>query len=129
MALTRDPRASEPGASAMPIDLEAFFKLAEKWELSTDEQIRLLGSPGRSTFFKWKKEGGIVPVDTLERISHALGIWKSLQILFTSEERGIAWLRRPNEFFDGANALEVMLSGRFSDLYRVRWYLDAQRGG
>lgn len=113
----------------MLIGLEAFFALAEKWELSTDEQIRLLGSPGRSTFFKWKKDGGSVPADTIERISHALGVWKSLQILFTSEERGIAWLRRPNEFFDGMSALGVMLSGRFSDLYRVRWYLDAQRGG
>ena len=79
----------------MPIELEAFFALAEKWELSTDEQIRLLGSPGRSTYFKWKKEGGIVPVDTLERISHALGIWKSLQILFTSEERGNRLVEAP----------------------------------
>lgn len=129
MAVILDPRVGEPGPSAMPIELEAFFVLAEKWELSADEQIRLLGSPGRSTFFKWKKDGGAVPVDTLERISHTLGVWKSLQILFTSEDRGCAWLRRSNEFFDNASALEVMLSGRFSDLYRVRWYLDAQRGG
>lgn len=128
------PVAHEPGAagvrpSPIPVELEAFFALAEKWDLSTEDQIRLLGSPGRSTFFKWKKEGGTLPPDTQERISHALGVWKSLQILFPSEDRGRAWLRRSNDFFDGATALEVMATGKFSDLYRVRWYLDAQRGG
>lgn len=129
MRVTHEPGAKNAGSSPIPVELEAFFALAEKWDLSTEEQIRLLGSPGRSTFFKWKKDGGAVPPDTLERISHALGIWKSLQILFPSEERGRGWLRRPNDFFEGATALEVMLTGKFSDLYRVRWYLDAQRGG
>lgn len=52
------PAAREgAGSSRIPIELEAFFNIAEKWELTTDEQIKLLGSPGRSTFFKWKKDG------------------------------------------------------------------------
>lgn len=120
-----------PGArsSGIPVGLDAFFAIAEKWNLTTDEQIKLLGSPGRSTFFKWKKEGGAVPTDTNERISHILGIWKSLKILFTDEGRGCEWVRRPNDYFDGASALEVMLAGGVSDIYKVRWYLDAQRGG
>lgn len=117
------------GPSPIPVDLEAFFAIAEKWKLSTDDQIRLLGSPGRSTFFKWKKDGGAVPVDTTERISHILGIWKSLKILFTLDERAYDWVRRPNDYFDGQSALDVMLAGGVSDIYRVRWYLDAQRGG
>lgn len=129
MNAAQEPGAHGAGPSSIPVELEAFFALADRWDLSTEEQIRLLGSPGRSTFFKWKKEGGALPPDTLERISHTLGVWKSLQILFPTEERGRAWLRHSNEFFDGEAALNVMLSGRFSDLYRVRWYLDAQRGG
>ena len=56
-------------------------------------------------------------------------IWKALRILFTAEERGEAWIRRPNEFFDGASALEIMLQGGVADIYRVRQYLDSQRGG
>ncbi|MGC1863983.1 MAG: antitoxin Xre/MbcA/ParS toxin-binding domain-containing protein [Methylocystis sp.] len=118
-----------PGSSRIPAELEAFFSMAERWHLSTDEQIILLGSPGRSTFFKWKKEGGSIPPDTTERLSHMLGIWKSLRILFTIDERGDEWMRKPNEYFDGLSALEVMLSGKFIDLYKVRSYLDAQRGG
>lgn len=125
------PAAREgAGHSRIPVDLEAFFMIAEKWKLSTDDQIRLLGSPGRSTFFKWKKDGGGgIPVDTTERISHILGIWKSLKILFSLDERGYEWIRRPNLYFDGQSALEVMLAGGVIDLYKVRWYLDAQRGG
>ena len=100
----------------------------ERWQLSADEQIALLGSPGRSTFFKWKKEGGSLPQDTQERLSHMLGIWKSLRILFTQDERGEAWIRSKNLYFDGASALDVMLEG-MSGIIRVRRYLDAQRGG
>jgi uncharacterized protein (DUF2384 family) len=116
------------GGSRIPAELEAFFRMAERWRLSTDEQIALLGSPGRSTFFRWKKEGGALPADTKERLSHLLTIWKSLRIMFTIDERGEAWVRAPARYFDGASALDVMLEG-LGGIYRVRRYLDAQRGG
>jgi hypothetical protein len=116
------------GSSRIPAELETFFAIADKWRLSADEQIALLGSPGRSTFFKWKKDGGSLPADTRERLSHILGIWKSLRILFTQDERGEAWVRAKNRYFDGASALDVMLEG-MSGIIRVRRYLDAQRGG
>jgi uncharacterized protein (DUF2384 family) len=116
------------GQSRIPAELETFFAIAEKWGLSTDEQISLLGSPGRSTFFKWKKDGGSLPQDTRERLSHLLNIWKTLRILFTQDEQGEAWIRRKNLYFDGASAFDVMLEG-VSGIIRVRRYLDAQRGG
>lgn len=109
-------------------ELEAFFAMADKWGLSTEDQISLLGSPGRSTFFRWKKEGGALPADTRERLSHLLTIWKSLRILFTVDERSEKWIRAPARYFDGASALDVMLEG-MGGIYRVRRYLDAQRGG
>jgi uncharacterized protein (DUF2384 family) len=115
------------GAQRITAELETFFAVAEKWRLSTDEQIALLGSPARSTFFKWKKEGGSLPADTKERISHLLNIWKALRILFTQDERGEAWVREKNRYFDGASAMDVMLEG-ISGIIRVRRYLDAQRG-
>lgn len=117
------------GESRIPTELEAFFSIAERWHLSTDEQIVLLGSPGRSTFFKWKKEGGNLPIDTRERISHLLAMWKSLRILFTVDERAEQWVRSTNRYFDGASALDIMLEGSVVNLYKVRSYLDAQRGG
>jgi uncharacterized protein (DUF2384 family) len=108
---------SAPGAVAgagqtrIPVALQAFFRMAERWNLSTDQQITLLGSPPRSTFFKWKKEGGAIPPDTIERLSHLLSIWKALQILFTSNQAS-DWIHAPNAFFNGDSALDVMLGER-----------------
>jgi Protein of unknown function (DUF2384) len=131
MAPTARAEGSVPALpmAAPQISLQAFAKIAQAWDLTIDQQITLLGSPPRSTFFKWRKEGGAIPPDTLERLSHLLGIWKSLRILFTVDKRGEEWIRRPNDYFDGLSALEVMLSGKFADLVHVRRYLDAQRGG
>jgi uncharacterized protein (DUF2384 family) len=107
----------------------AFLALAEVWRLSTDQQITLLGAPARSTYFKWKKDGGSMSPDTVERVSHLMAIYKALQILFPIPERADAWLGRPHRFFGNRSARDVMLDGKLEDILRVREYLDAQRGG
>ena len=128
--LTSNPALGhDAGHSKIPAIMEAFSNLAEDWGLSTDEQIKLLGSPGRSTFFKWKKEGGNLPNDTIERISHLLSIYKSLQILIPNEVNADSWIKRPNSYFGSQSALEFMMGGQVVDIYKVREYLDAQRGG
>ena len=112
--------------------LRTFFRVAEAWQLSTDEARTLLGDPPRSTFFAWKKSGaGPLARDTLERISYVLGIYKALQILLPEPVAADAWVRKPNAapLFAGKPALERMLSGNVADLYVVRQYLDAWRGG
>jgi hypothetical protein len=111
--------------------LRAFFAIADAWRLRPAEARRLLGDPPESTFYKWKKQRDGAPGrDVLERISHVLGIFKSLQILFPDPTRADAWIRRPNAAspFSGMSALERMLGGNVADLYVVRRYLDAQRG-
>jgi hypothetical protein len=112
--------------------LRTFFRIADLWHLSVEEQMILLGLASRSTFFKWKKEqDALLPKDTLERISYLLGIYKALQILLPNAQAADTWIRRPNAAppFGGHSALARMLSGHVSDLYVVRQYLDAQRGG
>lgn len=111
--------------------LRAFFNITRLWGLSTDQERVLLGSPGRSTFFRWKRNlDGALPHDALERISYLLGIWKSLQVLFADPAQADAWIKRPNDapLFGGRSALERMLGGQVADLFVVRQYLDAQRG-
>jgi uncharacterized protein (DUF2384 family) len=118
------------GISGIQVGLDVFTPLAEAWSLSTDDQMRLLGSPPRSTYFKWKKDGSSLPRDTAERISNLLAIWKALEIVFADPARSQDWVKRPNAYFGGASALDVMLeNGNFTDIVRVRQYLDAQRGG
>jgi hypothetical protein len=113
--------------------LRAFFAIARDWGLNTDEQMVLLGSPGRSTFFKWKAapESADLKRDTLERLSYLLGIYKALQILLPDAAAADAWVKKPNTApgFGGQSALERMLGGNVADLVAVRQYLDARRGG
>ncbi|MCW3783221.1 MbcA/ParS/Xre antitoxin family protein [Defluviimonas salinarum] len=121
--------AAAAGANGIPAAMEAFSRLSDMWGLSTDEQITLLGSPGRSTFFKWRKSGGNLPNDTIERISHLLSIYKALQILLPNPNAADSWVKKENKFFDGQSALDVMLGGQVADIYKVREYVNAQRGG
>lgn len=111
--------------------MRTFFRIAEAWGLSAKEQITLLGSPPRSTFYAWKRAEDLsLPRDTLERLSYIFGIYKALQILLPRAEAADAWIKKPNSaaLFGGRSALERMLSGQVADLYVVRQYLDAQRG-
>nr|WP_153102443.1 MbcA/ParS/Xre antitoxin family protein [Paraburkholderia hayleyella] len=113
--------------------LRAFFNIARDWGLNIDEQIILLGGPGRSTFFKWKSAPHTARLgrDTLERLSLLLGIYKALQILLPPPAAADSWIKRPNSAppFGGRPALSRMLAGNISDLVAVRQYLDAMRGG
>ncbi len=112
--------------------LRTFFRIAELWSLSVEEQMTLLGLTARSTFFKWKKNPNtVLPKDTLERISYILGIYKALQLLLPNDQAADEWVKRPNAAagFGGRSALDRMLSGQVADLFVVRQYLDAQRGG
>jgi Protein of unknown function (DUF2384) len=67
----------------------------------------------------------------LERLSYLFGIYAALQILLPVASQADAWVRKPNAapVFGGKSALERMLGGQVADLYVVRHYLDAQRGG
>ncbi|MCP3712050.1 MbcA/ParS/Xre antitoxin family protein [Paraburkholderia sp. CNPSo 3274] len=130
---SRRPRA-EPSLTEMSAaGLRAFFNIARDWDLSAEEQIILLGSPGRSTFFKWKQSPQTARLgrDTLERLSLLLGIYKALQILLPQPTSADTWIKRPNSAppFGGRRALDRMLAGNVSDLVAVRQYLDAMRGG
>jgi len=130
IAVKNKPLASRDISAA---GLRAFFNIAQAWGLNTDEQMTLLGSPGRSTFFKWKAapENADLKRDTLERLSYLLGIYKALQILLPDSSAADAWVKKPNTapLFAGKSALERMLGGNISDLLAVRQYLDARRGG
>jgi uncharacterized protein (DUF2384 family) len=113
--------------------VRAFDNIAQVWNLDIDEQLTLLGDPPRSTYFRWKKQPHAARLarDTLERISYVLGIYKALQILLPEPKAADAWIKKPNAapLFGGKSALDRMLSGNVADLYVVRQYLDAMRGG
>jgi hypothetical protein len=111
--------------------LRTFWRLAEAWKLSVAEQLVLLGV-ARTTLYQWK-QGKIGPLDrhVLERLSYLFGIYAALHILLPVPERADEWIRRPNAapFLGGKSALQRMLGGQVADLFVIRQYLDAERGG
>jgi len=128
MPLTRtEPDARDMAGAAM----RTFFRIADAWRLTVEDQLTLLGGPARSTLFAWRRGVDRLPRDVMERLSYILGIYKALQILLPDPVRADAWIRRPNGAvpFGGRSALDRMLKGNVSDLYEVRRYLDAERGG
>jgi uncharacterized protein (DUF2384 family) len=127
-------QATQPAVSkdvSLPA-LRTAFRIFDAWGLANKEQIKLLGDPPRSTFYRWKQgENVTLSQDTLERLSYIFGIYSALQVLLPKPEAADEWIKKPNTapLFGGRSALERMLSGQVADLYLVRHYLDAQRGG
>ena len=110
-----------------PAALRAFFRIADAWHLSTDQQRTLLGAPARTTFFRWRQgEIATVSVDLMERLSHLLAVYGALHSIYLEHDRADAWIRRPNAepLFAGRPPIERMLGGRSADLYEVRRYLE-----
>jgi Protein of unknown function (DUF2384) len=119
-------------AEAAQAALRTFWRLCEAWQLDVTEQTTLLGV-GRTTLYQWKQGKVASGLDrhVLERLSYLFGIYAALQILLPVAQQADAWVRKPNAapIFGGRSALDRMLGGQVADLYVVRHYLDAQRGG
>ena len=120
------PHFSQDEVQAMQ---RAFVNLAGLWQISDEQAAVLMGDISVRTYKRWKVgELGRAGVDTAARLSNLMGIHKALRLLFKEPARGYGWIKRANEAFGGAAALEVMLGGQITDIMRVRRYLDAVRG-
>lgn len=113
--------------------LRAFFALAERWELSTEEQLALLGSPGRTTLFAWRRAAprSLAP-DALARVSYLLASYEALERLFRrAPGEADGWMRRPNSGhpFHGVTPLAFAVEGGIPALMQLRAYLDHAAGG
>lgn len=117
-----------------PAGLRSFFRIVGKaWKLPIREQMLLLDVQSSSTFRRWRASPSTARFtrDRLERISHVLGIYKSLQVLLPNRVVADAWPTRPNDaaLFRGQRAIDVMASGGMLGLVAVRQYLNAQIEG
>lgn len=114
------------------VALQGFFGITRDWGLSNKQQRKLLGDMAESTFHKYQKLPEIkINKDILDRISYIMGIHKALRIIFHEKSSACAWVKKPNTAvpFGGKSAIDFMAEGELVDLFRVRRYLDAWRGG
>jgi hypothetical protein len=112
--------------------LRLFFRAAEVWGLNVEQRRAVLGDVSRQTEHNWRNGApGVLTRDQLERVSLVLGILKGLRLVFADDAQGMRWLRAPNRdlTFGGRSPLDRITAGGMEDLYAVRRYLDAWRGG
>jgi hypothetical protein len=111
--------------------VEAFLKITEKWELKNEDAMALLGGVSNGRYYELKRSRrGILTLDELTRVSLLIGIFKSLNILF-SVKLANQWVSRPNTnpMFNNAAPLMPLIHGRVPGMLDVRRLLDSRRGG
>jgi hypothetical protein len=111
--------------------VSAFFKIASAWNLRDGQARLLLGGISNGVFYQLKQgQKKTLDQDKLTRISLLVGIFKSLNILY-SRKLADAWINLPNAnpMFEGASPLIYLIQGGVPALIRVRQLLDTRRGG
>ncbi|MGA2696488.1 MAG: antitoxin Xre-like helix-turn-helix domain-containing protein [Terriglobales bacterium] len=111
--------------------IAAFFKIAELWDLDNDTAMSLLGGVSHGRYYALKRtHKGVLTQDELTRVSLLIGIFKSLNILF-SHKLANQWVSRPNSnsLFHNEPPRILMTLGGVPGMLTVRRLLDGRRGG
>jgi hypothetical protein len=114
-----------------PVAVRAFFNIMRHWKVRDEDARVLLDNLSNGTFYTWKAGGSpLLRQDCLLRISYLIGIFKSLNILF-SEPLADRWVQLPNTnaIFGGGSPLAYMMRHGAPAMDTVRRLLDARRGG
>jgi hypothetical protein len=110
-AAVRNLPPTQPATTKSGV-LDAFAKTCQRWHLSPEQQIILLGYKGSEFFGLQLLEGRVLtpPQDVRERAGYILAISIGLSSLFDeSEQAELAWLNKPREALNGHSALAYML--------------------
>lgn len=107
--------------------------LFDHWQLDKDAQSVLLGisASNRATLTRYRK-GTLTNIDRdqQDRISHLLGIHKSLRLLFPQNmELTYRWMSTRNKAFDNLPPVEMVKEWGFTGLLRIRTYLERALSG
>lgn len=106
--------------------------LFQKWNLSEEQQLALLGSAARdgAALYEYQVGERALPgsPEVLQRVGHIMGIHASLRLLFPeNEDLRFSWVRRRNRAFGDAAPIDIMLRDGADGIARVWALLDQQR--
>lgn len=106
--------------------------LFDRWKLSTEDQLNLLGlsSTSRSMLGKYRKGNPLSSSrDMQDRAGWLLAIHKALRLLYPrNPELRYSWVSRRNRAFDNLAPLDLMKDEGLIGIAKVARYLDFQRG-
>jgi hypothetical protein len=114
--------------------LKALFNIVHHWKIRDEDARELLGGISNGAYYQHKKNprapGKSLDQDKLLRISYLIGIFKSLNILY-SPRLADQWMQLPNSnpIFAGRTPLDYILRGGPPAMDMLRRLLDARRGG
>ncbi len=114
--------------------LKALFNIVDHWKVRDEDARELLGGISNGTYYQLKQNprtpARTLDQDRLLRISYLIGIFKSLNILY-SQRLADQWMQLPNSnpIFAGRTPLDYILRGGTPAMDMVRRLLDARRGG
>ena len=123
----------EPGKAEAEGLTKLITNLFDKWNLSSEEQLDLLGlsANSRSLLSAYRKRGKTIPGsrDAMERVAWLLSIHKALRLLYPrNPEIRYTWVKRRNLAFNNLTPLEIMRQGGILGLTLISRHLDHQRG-
>lgn len=107
------------------------MRLLDEWELSTAEQLTLLGlrETSRNMLSRYRNLESAIPYDQdkLERVGILLAMYKNLYDLFPENENlRKSWIKRENSQLDNSSPLDIMLSNGLFGMAHIMRYLDLQ---
>lgn len=132
LAQTQSSELNLQGPEARGALAKMVIKLFAHWNLSTSDQLELLGlsTKSRALLAKYAK-GEALPEgrDSLDRVGWLLAIHKALRLLYPQNpEIRYSWINRRNTAFANLTPLTVMKEQGVIGLARVARYLDYYRG-
>jgi hypothetical protein len=109
----------------------AFSKICQRWHVSREDQIVLLGYKGSKFLGEQLLDGNLLspPQDVLERAGCVLAISVGLGSLFDDAEGAeLAWLNTPRDDLGRQSPLAYMLEGRMTNVIEVSLLVNRERG-
>ncbi len=111
--------------------IEGVLKIAEKWNLKSEEVMALLGGISNGRYYDLKRtHKGILTQDELTRVSLLIGIFRALNTLF-HEKLADQWIsrRNSNPMFNNAPPLLRMIELGIPGMMAVRRLLESRVNG
>lgn len=104
----------------------------EHWQLNSADALMLLGlnETSRATLRRYRQGEPLSRNrDLLERVSHLMGIHKSLRLLYPENpEMRAHWIDMRNDAFGGNRPLDIARAYGLPGLLMIRAHLDKRRG-
>ncbi|MCW5590099.1 MAG: hypothetical protein KIT27_10635 [Legionellales bacterium] len=110
---------------------KAIIRLFAEWQLSTAEQLNLLGlcETSRTQLNKYKQLESIIPFerDKLDRAGLLLSIYKNIFDLYPENPAiRTTLIKRKNTLLDGQSPLDIMLEKGLNGIAKIKRFFDFQ---